>query len=100
MMKNFRTFQLAVRFYRHSRRLAVRGPLRDQLARAAQSIALNLAEGRGKGTVKDQRRFFHIALSSLRECQAILILEELEETEAWKVLDRLGAHLYRLIERA
>ena len=72
---------------------------RNQLLRASSSIALNLAEGRGKATTKDQRKFFHIAMGSLRESQAILILEELESTESWKMLDRLGAHLFRLIER-
>ena len=99
-MKNFRTFKIAVEFYHQSRTLEVRGSLRDQLSRAAQSVALNLAEARGKATVKDQKKFFHIALGSVRECQAILILQELEGTETWQTLDKLAAHLYRLIERA
>ena len=99
-MKNFRTFTLAVKFYQQSRNLPLRGPLREQLTRASSSIALNLAEGRGKPTVKDQKRFFSIALGSLRECQAILALENLQETEIWILLGKVGAHLYRLIERA
>ncbi|MBX7138295.1 MAG: four helix bundle protein, partial [Oligoflexia bacterium] len=45
--------------------------------RATLSIALNLAEGRGKPTRKDQLRFFSIAFGSVRECQAILILHDL-----------------------
>ena len=61
---------------------------------------LNLAEGRGKPTRKDQKRFFSISMGSLRECQALLILEELQDTEQWKKLDILGAHLYRLLQRA
>ena len=97
-MKNFRTYDLAVTFYRLIRLLQVTGHLRDQLNRAAQSIVLNLAEGNGRASKKDQRRFFTIALGSLRECQAALQLEKLENTEADKVLDRLGAHLYKLIQ--
>ena len=50
--------------------------------------------------MKDQKRFFNIAMGSLRECQAILILEGLEESEPWNKLDSLGAHLYRLIQNS
>ena len=99
-MKNFRTFKIAVDFYHQSQALKVKSHLRDQLSRASQSIALNLAEGRGKHTVKEQKRFFHIAMGSLRECQAILILEGLKGTEIWKTLDKLGAHLFKLIKNA
>ena len=99
-MKNFITYQLAVRFYRLRTSLKLPLHLSDQLARAASSIVLNLAEGRGKPTVKDQLKFFHIAFGSLRECQAVLTLAELESTQAWSVLDTLAAHLYRLIKNA
>ena len=100
MRKHFRTFDLAVKFYHASRCLPFRSYAKDQLRRAAHSIALNLAERRGKRTVKDQKRFFHNALGSVRECQAILTLEGMEGTEEWNLLDRLGGSLYRLIERA
>jgi len=66
----------------------------------AGRIPLNLAEGRGKPTVKDQKKFFSIAFGSLRECQAILTLAEMENSQAWRALDNLAAHLYKLIERA
>ena len=79
-MKNFRTYQLAVEFYKTTRSLNLRGDAKDQLSRAARSIVLNLAEGRGRSTLKDQKRFFHIAFGSLRECQALLTLEDLENT--------------------
>ena len=99
-MKNFRTFNLAVGFYRLTRSLPLKGALKEQLSRAASSIALNLAEGRGRPSLKDQLRFFHIAFGSVRECQAILILADLVETQAWNTLDSLAAHLYRLINAA
>jgi len=98
-MNNFRTFDLAAAFYRTANELSLRGAPKEQLSRAALSIALNLAEGRGKQSRRDQLRFFSIAMGSLRECQAILQLADLEGSEAWGLLDKTAAHLYRLIER-
>lgn len=99
-MINFRTYNIAVEFYRQAGSIKLSGHLKDQLLRAASSIVLNLAEGRGKSTKRDQVRFFSIALGSLRECQAILELLNLKASEPYRVLDSLGAHLYLLIKRA
>ena len=99
-MKIFRTFNLATEFYHCSHQLKLTGPLRNQLERASSSIALNLTEGRGRMTIKDQLRFFHIAMGSTRECQAILILSENQQSAAGQNLDQLAASLYRLIARA
>ncbi len=99
-MKNFKTFDLAVEFYRLASCLKLPSHAQNQLTRASHSIALNLAEGRGKRTTKDQKRFFHIAFGSLRECQAILSIEQMQDTEEWRKLDQLAGCLYRLIERA
>ena len=99
-MKNFRTFNLAVEFYRMMRALRLPGPEQDQCRRAALSIALNLAEGRGKSTTRDQLRFFSIAMGSVRECQAVLILCELQGSKCWELLDRLAASLFKLMRNA
>ena len=99
-MHGFRTFDLAREFYRQSQKLELSNPMRDQLHRAALSIPLNLAEGRGKSSTKEQLRFFRIAMGSVREAQAILQLAELDGSEAWRQLDALAASLYKLIHRA
>jgi four helix bundle protein len=99
-MRNFKTYDLGVAFYHSSQRIKLKSGLREQLNRAAASIVLNLAEGRAKPTVKDQIRFFHIALGSLRECQAILELATLRGHSAFKELDAVGAALYCLIRNA
>lgn len=100
MRKNFRTFDLAVKFYQSCLKLSFRSHVKDQLQRASHSVALNLAEGRGKRTLKDQKRYFYNALGSVRECQAILILEGLEDSKHWELLDRLAGSLFMLIKNA
>ena len=99
-MQKFRTYNLAVSFYRQAAALRLRSTVKDQLERAALSIALNLAEGRGRESTADQKRFFRIAMGSLRECQAVFDIANLTNTEAGRILDELGGALYRLIERA
>ena len=98
MLKNFRTYQLAVNFYRQTQCQKLPSALRDQFAKAASSIALNLAEGTGRRTKADQKRFFTIAMGSLRECQAILDLAYLDKHPAKLTVDLLAAHLYKLIK--
>ena len=47
---------------------------RDQLERAGDSIALNIAEGNGKFSKKDRAKFLQIAHGSALECAACLDL--------------------------
>ena len=47
---------------------------RDHLERAGDSVALNIAEGNGKFSLKDRARFFQIAHGSALECAACLDL--------------------------
>jgi len=91
---------LAVEFYREIRAIKFSRHEQEQCQRAALSIALNLAEGRGKMTRKDQVKFFSIAFGSVRECQAILILNDLQNSKYWTSLDKVAASLYKLIQNA
>ena len=50
---------------------------RDQILRASQSIPQNVAEGNGKRSGPDRRRFFEIARGSALECASILDILEI-----------------------
>ena len=95
-MQKFKTYQLAINFYRNSRKLNLREPLKNQFRRASLSIVLNLAEGSAKPTAKDRKKFYYISLGSLREVQAIL--DMISHVELAKQADRLGAYLYKLCQ--
>ncbi len=96
-MKNFRTYQLAMSFYQESRKIRLRGPMKDQFERAVLSIPLNFAEGSAKTSAKERRKFYRIALGSLREVQCLLELSG--EKKLFAKADNLAAHLYRLCLR-
>ena len=98
VMRTFRTYNLARDFYRTVAPLKLVRPLRDQLHRAAASAALNLAEGYGRQTLADQRRFFAMALGSIRECQAVFDLaQEALGPDLHDQLDHLAASAWRLV---
>jgi four helix bundle protein len=72
----------------------------DQLSRAATSITLNIAEGAGKFSRPDKRRYYLIALGSTTECAAIFdvcvqlkIITEKRHEEGKKLLDGIAAML-------
>jgi four helix bundle protein len=97
MLKTFRTYQLAVNFYKGAKHLKLMGAQKNQFERALLSIPLNLAEGSAKPTSKDRRKFYFTALGSLREVQTILFLADAKDLIFQA--DWLGAHLYRLCHR-
>ena len=97
-MKTFRTLELAIEFYELAQNTEISGSIKDQLNRAASSIALNLAEGNAKGSIKDKKRFFQMAYGSLRECQTIFRLTKFTEPKTNEVADHLGASLYKLLK--
>jgi len=95
---SFRTYELAVQFYRDTRSCRLPAHLKKQFDRAAGSIALNLHEGWGRATRPDRNRFFQIAFGSIRECQAILCLQQDRfSDEHVRQLDRVAAGVYRLL---
>ena len=96
MLKNFKAYQLAKEYYWYCKELKLPAFLRDQLLRASSSVALTLAEGSGKRTHADQRRFYAMAYGSLRECQAILELEKVDDVNLKNLQDQLGAILFTL----
>ncbi len=63
----------------------------DQLDRASLSIVLNIAEGAGKTTGADKRKFFAIARGSATECGGIF--------DALNIQHKLDADTYAQAKR-
>jgi len=79
---------------------------KEQLLRASQAIPLNIAEGNGKATEGDRRKYFEIARGSALECGAVQDVLEVcgalspaENLEAKRLLDRMVAMLTKLEQR-
>ena len=102
-MQNFRTYDLALELHRQVQKecavRGVKGELLDQVKRASMSVVLNVSEGSGKLTVKDRRKFYSIALGSLREVQACCDLMDLLATDSiHQLANKVGGSLFRLIQ--
>ena len=74
-----------------------------QLLRASQSIPLNIAEGNGKRSAPDRKRYFQIACGSALECAAILdvlfrceVLSDEDRKIGKKLLYRIVAMLTKM----
>src|SRR3989338_9191400 len=94
-MKNFRTCNMARALYLKCKELKLKGEARNQLERASLSIVLNLAEGSGKLSAGEKKRFYGIALGSMREVQALVSL--FGTPEMADQADHLAACLWNLI---
>jgi four helix bundle protein len=71
--------------------------LADQLRRAIISVPLNIAEGAGKPTDKDRRRFNAIARGSAMECGAVLDLLKLQNLAEPAVIAEAKALCTRVV---
>ena len=94
-MKNFKCYQMAKEQYLNIQKLRLKSYVRDQIDRASLSVCLNLAEGSGKSSIKDRRRFYEMAFASHREVQAIL--EIIHQPDLTQKADQLGGALFCLI---
>ena len=97
MLKNFRAYNASVEFYHLASVLKLPRHLKDQMDRAASSVSLHLAEGYGKTSYQEKRRYYTGALASLREVQAILQLARFSDTKVLSLADYLGAAIYKLV---
>lgn len=95
-MKNFKTLELAIKFYRECEKLKMKKHLRDQLLRSSSSVALNLTEGNSKNSIKDRRKYFMIAYASLKESQTALILANINSPDLHDLIDHIGACIFKL----
>jgi four helix bundle protein len=93
---NFRSYDLAVQVFKQFRKLPLPAYLRDQGLRAASSVVLNLAEGSGKDSPADRRRYYQIAMGSTRELQSVLDLVDAVPPSLRQEVDHLGACVYKL----
>ena len=97
MLKNCRLYREAVRFYQLCKPLKLPPNSKDQLLRASSSIGRNLGEGYGRIMPRDKRRFYRIALGSLRECTTIFDQEDVKDAILIDLADFLGGGLYKLV---
>ncbi|MBI3533938.1 MAG: four helix bundle protein, partial [Deltaproteobacteria bacterium] len=93
----FRTYEMAVQLYKGCKTLELPYYLKDQLLRASSSIVLNISEGSGRMSNKDQRRFYSIAFGSTREVQSILDIIDKQYVDLIKTADSVAACLYCLL---
>lgn len=98
MKTGFIALDIATELYQECEKLSLRNPIKDQLLRASLSIALNITEGSGRIHKKDQRRFYSIAMGSLRETQCLIRI--LKNEVLFERYDRLGGLIYGLIRNS
>ncbi len=97
MLKDFRLYRAAIRFYQLCKPLELPADSKDQLLRAASSIGRNIGEGYGRILPRDKRRFYRIALGSVRECTTVFEQECVGDVTLLDLADFLGGGLFKLV---
>jgi four helix bundle protein len=98
-------FDLADEVVEHLRNRGGRAHLADQLARASLSIVNNIAEGAGKFSRGDKRRYYTTSIGSSTECAAMFdvcrrrsLISEETHRRGKHLLDRIVAMLVKLCQ--
>jgi four helix bundle protein len=101
-------YELALEFWAHANAIIERLPrgrshLADQFTRASLSIVLNVAEGAGKHSRPDKRRYYLTARGSATESAALLdacfrinLLDDTGHKEGKAMLVRIVSMLFKL----
>jgi four helix bundle protein len=78
------------------------GALRDQLERASLGVVLSIAEGSGRGSAADKRRFYEMARGSATESAAaleVLRLRRLVDPERLVEARSLAIRVVQMLSR-
>jgi len=97
-MKNFKTYQKALKLCKLIQNEKFPYYLKDQILRASSSVVLNLAEGSAKESKKDQKKFYFIALGSLKETGAVLEINGAKNPEILPLTGEVQAMIWGLIK--
>lgn len=97
MLKDFRVYRVAIRFYQLCKQLDLPPNSKDQLLRASSSVGRNIGEGYGRILPRDKKRFYRIALGSVRECATVFEQECVSDGVLLDLVDFLGGGLYKLV---
>ncbi|MCB9093190.1 MAG: four helix bundle protein [Halobacteriovoraceae bacterium] len=84
-------------FYKGCQKVSIKNTvIRNQFERCSLCIVLNVAEGAGRITERDRRKFFSITFRSLRETQCLLMI--LQQDHLLTDSESVAACLYKLIQ--
>ena len=104
--KDLEIYQRSKEFVKDIYKVTERYPEREkynvisQLRRCVLSIPLNIAEGYGRKSKEDFKRFLKISLGSSNEVEALLeITKELEYQRLSNENDIIGKMIFRMIEK-
>jgi four helix bundle protein len=95
-MTNLNALELAIDLYRECEKLKVGNPLKDQILRAAVVIPRYIVDGSGHLSLKDRKRYYSVALDTVRETQALVkSVNNQKLIDDYSKLDELVSELVR-----